>query len=108
MSLTPKQAHWKSVIDEWRDSGLTQKSFCQQRDINLHAFGYWIKKFRIASQDTTSSDHSSAAFMCLTPGQAVLNSSTPIIEIQLASLSLKIPVASLTDVLAQLKSGGWL
>ncbi len=108
MSLTPKQAHWQSVIDEWRHSGLTQKSFCQQRDINLHAFGYWIKKFRVASHEAASSDHSSAAFMCLTPGQTVLNSFTPIIEIQLASLTLKTPVASLADVLTHLKSGGWL
>ncbi len=65
MPLTPKQAHWQSVIEEWQHSGLTQKTFCQQRDINLHAFGYWIKKFRVASHDATSSDHSSAAFMCL-------------------------------------------
>lgn len=33
-------------IREWQASGLTQKSFCEQHDLQYNTFYYWYKKFR--------------------------------------------------------------
>ena len=92
MSCTSKQAYWHALIEEWRLSGLTQKAFCQQRELSLPAFGYWIKKFRAQVGESVSSE--SAA-----PHQ---------VEVQLGSVTLKLPMAVLSEALTQLKQGGWL
>jgi|TARA_Y100000031_G_C8106591_1_gene331316 hypothetical protein len=39
-----KNQHWQKTIDDCRASGLTQKAFCQQRNIKIHTFHYWLKK----------------------------------------------------------------
>lgn len=33
-------------IRDWQASGLTQKSFCEQRDLRYNTFYYWYKQFR--------------------------------------------------------------
>ena len=43
--------HWKTVIAEYQSSALTQKAFCQQRNIKIHTLHYWLKKLR-ESQDS--------------------------------------------------------
>ena len=35
-----------SMIGLWQQSGLTQKSFCEQHHIRYHVFHYWYKCFR--------------------------------------------------------------
>ena len=35
-----------SVIHEWKQSGQSQKSFCQSRNIAHSKFYYWLKKLR--------------------------------------------------------------
>lgn len=39
-----KFKHWQKIIDGYRASGLTQKVFCQNHDIKIHTFHYWLKK----------------------------------------------------------------
>jgi hypothetical protein len=34
------------MIGAWQQSGLSQKSFCEQNDIRYHVFHYWYKCFR--------------------------------------------------------------
>ncbi|CAK2336086.1 transposase [Vibrio crassostreae] len=41
-----KQQHWQSIIDEQAQSDLTKADFCQQRNIKLATFYYWLKKLR--------------------------------------------------------------
>jgi len=36
------------VINEWQTSGLSKKSFCQQRNISYHTFHYWCKRLTSA------------------------------------------------------------
>lgn len=36
-----------SMIVEWQQSGLNQKSFCAQRDIVYHVFHYWYRRYRL-------------------------------------------------------------
>jgi hypothetical protein len=33
-------------IEQWQQSGLTQKAFCQQTDLPYHIFHYWYKRYR--------------------------------------------------------------
>jgi len=35
-----------SMISLWQQSGITQKSFCEQHNIRYHVFHYWYKCFR--------------------------------------------------------------
>jgi hypothetical protein len=34
------------VIDFWKQSGLSQKAYCEQNNIRYHVFHYWYKRFR--------------------------------------------------------------
>jgi hypothetical protein len=35
-----------SIIEQWRQSGLTQKAYCIQNNIAYHVFHYWYKCYR--------------------------------------------------------------
>ena len=37
-----------SMINEWQQSSLTQKAFCEQHTIRYHVFHYWYKRYRDA------------------------------------------------------------
>lgn len=34
------------IIEQWKQSGLSQKVFCQQQLIDFHKFSYWYKCYR--------------------------------------------------------------
>jgi hypothetical protein len=36
-----------SLIRQWQGSGMSQKDFCQKKDIAYSSFHYWYKKFRM-------------------------------------------------------------
>lgn len=36
-----------SLIENWQQSGLSQKAFCEQQQIAAHQFYYWYKCYRI-------------------------------------------------------------
>ncbi len=36
-----------SSIEQWQQSGLTQKVFCEQQSIRYHVFHYWYKRYRM-------------------------------------------------------------
>ena len=42
-------------IDQWQQSGLTQKAFCQQASLAYHVFHYWYRRYRIAESKPASS-----------------------------------------------------
>jgi len=44
-----------SYIDQWQQSGLTQKAFCQQVNLSYHIFHYWYKRYRNKESDPASS-----------------------------------------------------
>ena len=37
---------WRSLIESWKNSNLTQKEFCAQQSIAYSAFHYWFRKVR--------------------------------------------------------------
>jgi hypothetical protein len=39
-------------IEQWQQSGLTQRAFCLQNSISYHVFHYWYKRYRDARPET--------------------------------------------------------
>ncbi len=35
------------LIEQWQQSGLTQKAFCEQQSIRYYVFHYWYKRYRM-------------------------------------------------------------
>jgi hypothetical protein len=35
-----------SMIEQWQQSGLTQKAFCERQSLKYHTFYYWYKCYR--------------------------------------------------------------
>ena len=95
-----KAQYWQAVIQQWRDSGLTQTQFCTEQDIKLHNFQYWLKKQRLEHEP----DLAGAGFI---PVSVNPNSSQKI-ELHLGQAILKLNLAELPDVLNHLKQTGWL
>ena len=35
-----------ALIEQWQQSSLTQKAFCQQQSLRYYVFHYWYKRYR--------------------------------------------------------------
>lgn len=42
-------------IEQWQQSGLTQKGFCEQSNVPYHVFHYWYKRYRNQGNNVGSS-----------------------------------------------------
>ena len=40
-SPTPRETHWRRVMQAWESSDLSQKEFCRRRDHSLTSFHHW-------------------------------------------------------------------
>ena len=57
MQSTPsKEDFWREHIEHWRNSGMSQRAYCEQHDLKLHVFIYWKRK-----QDTSHDDSGASA-----------------------------------------------
>lgn len=50
------------MIEQWQQSGLTKKAFCEQQSIKHHSFFYWYKRYR---QKQSGIDNNESAFLKL-------------------------------------------
>ena len=46
MSREEKRKEMEDLIEQWRESGKTQKDFAKEHDIRLSKLRYWIRKNR--------------------------------------------------------------
>jgi len=55
-------------IEQWKQSGLSQKVYCEQQGVRYHVFHYWYKLYRDQHQQTAQKPPSkpSVAFLPLT------------------------------------------
>jgi transposase-like protein len=37
-----------SLIKKWKKSGIQQQEFCEQHDLSIHTFYYWLRKYKRA------------------------------------------------------------
>jgi len=49
-STKEKRAAWKNLISEWEKSAVSQRIFCESRDLNLKHFVYYRSYFRKVSK----------------------------------------------------------
>jgi hypothetical protein len=40
------EARWRSVLNRWEHSGLSQAAFCRQEKLKEHQFSYWKRRIR--------------------------------------------------------------
>lgn len=95
-----KSQRWQIIIEQWRESDLTQKQFCAEQNIKLCTFQYWIKKQRLEGEPSAQS----SGFLPV----SVSFGSTQKVELWIGQAVLKLDLDTLPDVLAQLKQTGWL
>jgi hypothetical protein len=46
------------LIQQWKESGLSQKTFCEQQGLAFFRFYYWYKRYRTESASTDSGNGS--------------------------------------------------
>jgi hypothetical protein len=81
---------WKSLLNEFRHSGLTQAEFCRRRQISLHSFRkhlYQPRPARPAPSDDRPSAGADAHFLPVT----ILPDPTPSIAASPSHLELILP-----------------
>jgi hypothetical protein len=49
-TLPAKQARWERRIRQWRDSGLSQRIFCQRKGLALSTFQWWRQRLAGAAR----------------------------------------------------------
>lgn len=42
--MANKQTYWQTHLDAWRQSGLSQASYCKRHGLSLSSFGYWLHR----------------------------------------------------------------
>ena len=55
------------VVEDWLQSGLTQKAYSQQHQLPVHVLPYWVGKYRKTHADT---EQKTSSFIRLTPPAA--------------------------------------
>lgn len=45
-----KREYWRAVSKEWSSSGLSQRRFCEDREISCSTFTYWRRRLRDESE----------------------------------------------------------
>ncbi len=43
-----------TLIKKWHESGISQKEFCSQHDLSMHAFYYWLRKYKQINQSSNN------------------------------------------------------
>lgn len=67
-----KAASWKSHLDGWRVSGLSQAAYCSRHGLSLSSFGYWRRTLAPKSEDAVAPLASMPALVPIVVGDAPL------------------------------------
>ncbi len=46
MEKEERSAQMLSLVEQWAESGLSQKQFAKDHQIKYHTFTYWVKRYR--------------------------------------------------------------
>lgn len=58
------------LIEQWQQSGDTQKVFCQEQSIKYHVFHYWYKRYREQHADPQNNGSSFVKLQIAKPASA--------------------------------------
>lgn len=73
------QPFWESHISAWKESNLSQATYCQEHELVVHQFGYWKRKLI----EVNNSAVPTQGFVQLSPFQQVASTSVPTLSLQL-------------------------
>lgn len=91
-----REQNWFQMIQECRDSGMTNRAFCRQRGIPEKKFYYWLRKLR-----TLASEAAQPQIVPISPG----NFADDMLEIHFRGAALRLPgTVDLDAVAAVLRS----
>ena len=46
-----KREHWRTILDQWRQSGLSKAAFCREHGIAAWQFHYWFRRLSPSSPE---------------------------------------------------------
>lgn len=82
---------WKSHLNKWVESGLTQADYCRQHNLMRHRFAYWKKRH--------APNHLPVKFVQVEPG--LMHGSAPAIKMNVGQrLQIEIPDGFARETLA--------
>ena len=58
------------LMEQWQQSDLTQKAFCQQQSIRYHVFHYWYKRYREQHAESKNNGSSFVKLQIAKPASA--------------------------------------
>jgi hypothetical protein len=91
-----KTEHWQKIIDNCKASGLTQKTFCQNHNIKIHTFHYWLKKLSEKPMDD-------GKFISFSPSRPDAD-----INIQIGHVQITLNINEIGPLLLELDQAGLL
>ena len=65
-------SEWRSIITDYKTSGLTQRDFCQQRDVAYSSFTNWLIKLKKLGADLLVESNQSALFIDVSANKPLL------------------------------------
>lgn len=75
---------WNSIIADYKTSGLTQRDFCQQRDIAYSSFTNWLIKLKKLRADLSTESSPSALFIDVSADKPLLQTEVNEWDVELA------------------------
>ncbi len=75
---------WNRIIADYKTSGLTQRNFCQQRDIAYSSFTNWLIKLKKLATDLPVENNPSALFIDISADKPALPLSVNEWDVELA------------------------
>ncbi len=91
-----KTEQWQKLIRDYETSDLTQKEFCQNHAIKIHALHYWTKKL-------SSGSHRKEHFVPFSPVQSVHE-----ISIKIGHAQIILNITEVSTLLGELDQAGLL
>ena len=88
----PIRQEMLEMIDRWKKSGLSQKSFCEMEQIPFHKFYYWLRRSGLQKQAPKKTG--STGFVKLKVKEPVTSSSIEVHLPQGARLFFHAPVSA--------------
>lgn len=46
MTTEEKSAYWRQHVESWKNSGLSQRDYCNQNALAFSSFGYWRNRLK--------------------------------------------------------------
>ncbi len=91
-----KSEQWQSIITDWQVSGLSQKAFCQERQLKIHTLHYWLRKLSSPSGDN-------GEFVTFPASQPLSD-----VSIQIGHAQITLALTEVSGLLAELQQAGLL